>query len=169
MKESKQIKAAKENIKKAQMKWQSMTPRQRALAQPGGRMRTKPGIKGTGDYYRIIVRPKYEFITFRYHDVGDPGHVQRLSGKRSSGSWSTQAWLVAKSDAHREGKKLVPDSPGARKIIDTLKSPPVHVEADIFKAKDRPNIAEKDKPTKAQKHAQMTNIKKAQRANRMYA
>jgi len=156
--------AARENIKKAQQKWQGMTPRQHSLAQPEGRMRAKPGTKGEGDYYRIVVRDKDEFTTFRYHDVGDKGHIQRLAGKRSSGSWDTQSWLISKDDAHLDGDQLVPDTADARKLLATLGSKPRHVKGDVFEAKDRPNIPERAKPTAAQQRARMANIKKAQAA-----
>src|SRR5436309_875902 len=105
--------AAKKNIKKAQAKWQSMTHRQHALAQPEGRARKRPGAGG-GKFYRIQVRPKSEFVTFRTQDVGELGHLERLAGKRSSGSWDTQAWLIAKEDAHVHGNTLVIDHPKSR-------------------------------------------------------
>jgi hypothetical protein len=128
----KQIKAAKENIRKAQKEWRSMTPRQHARAQPEGRRRAKPGTKSEGDYYRIVVRPKEEFTTFRYHDVGRRGHIQRLAGKRGSGPWDTEAWLINKEDAHVEGGKLIPDSQDAKKLLKSLGSEPKHIKADIF-------------------------------------
>ena len=53
-----------------------------------GRKRARPGTKGEGDYFRIVLRPKEEFTTFRYHDVGEKGHILRLAGKRSSGMGS---------------------------------------------------------------------------------
>lgn len=162
----KQIKAARQNIKKAQAKWRSMSSRQRARAQPEGRRRSKPGTKGGGDYYRVIVRPKEQFVTFRNQDVGKPGGLQRLSGKRSSGSWSTQAWLISKSYAHVEGDTLVADAPGAKDLLKRLGSKPIHQRGDIFTARDRPNVPEKDKPTPAQKRARSRNIKKAQAARR---
>ena len=40
----------------------------------------------------------------------------------------------------------------------------MHVKADMFEAKPRPNVPEKDKPTEAQKKARKENIKKAQKA-----
>jgi len=86
----KQIEAAKENIKKAQKAWKEMSHRQHALAQPQGRKRAKVGEPGEGEYFRIIVRPGEEFTTFRYHDVGEKGHILRLAGKRESGSWATR-------------------------------------------------------------------------------
>lgn len=160
----KQIEAAKKNIKKAQERWASMTPRQHALSQPEGRARAKPGTVGSGDYFRIVVRPKDEFVTFRYHDIGEPGHLQRLGGKRQSGSWDTQAWLISKQDAHIEGDRLVPDSTDAKELLEKLGSEPKLIKGDVFEAKDRPNVPEYKKPTPAQQQARMENIKKAQAA-----
>jgi hypothetical protein len=161
-----QKEAAKENIKKAQQKWQAMTPREHALAQPEGRKRAKQGTKGEGDYFRIVLRPKEEFTTFRYQDVGEKGHILRLAGKRSSGSWDTQVWLISKNDAHMEGDTLVPDTEDAKRLIEALGSKPKYVKGDVFKAKDRPNVPESKKPTQAQQRARLENIKKAQQARR---
>jgi hypothetical protein len=163
---AKQREAAKENIKKAQKKWQEMTSREHSLAQPEGRKRAKPGTKGGGDFFRIVVRPKEEFTTFRYDDVGGPGHIMRLAGKRQSGSWDTQAWLISKQDAHLEKGMLIADTDDARELLAALGFKPVHVKADVFESKDRPNVPEEDKPTPAQKKAQMENIEKAQQARR---
>jgi|SRR5579862_55250 len=163
---SKQVQAAKSNIKKAQSEWRSMSSRQHALAQPQGRGRAKPGAKGGGDYYRIVVRDKSKFTTFRNQDVGKPGGLQRLAGRRSSGSWATVAWLVGKDKAHIEGGSLVADSSDAKDLLARLGSKPKHEKGDIFTAKDRPNVLEEDKPTAAQKRAQRQNIKKAQAARR---
>ena len=162
----KQNEAAKENIKKAQQRWQEMTPREHALAQPEGRKRAKPGTKGEGDYFRIVVRSKEEFTTFRYHDVGEKGHILRLAGKRNSGSWDTQTWLINKDDAHIEGDTLVADTDDARRLIETLGSKPKQVKGDVFEAKDRLNVPESKKPTEAQQRARLENIKKAQQARR---
>ena len=162
----KQRAAARENIKKAQEKWRSMSHRQRALAQPQGRERAKPGTTGEGDYFHIIVRPKGQFTSFRNQDVGEPGGLQRLSGRRSSGSWATHAWLISKKSAHMEGDELVADSQAAQDLLARLGSKPVHKKGDIFTTKDRRNVPEKEKPTSAQKKAQQENIKKAQAARR---
>lgn len=91
----KQREASRQNIKKAQEAWRSMSSRGRAIAQSEGRSRAKPGTTGEGEYYRVVVRPKEEFVTFRTHDVGRPGGIERLAGKRSSGSWDDQAWLIS--------------------------------------------------------------------------
>ncbi len=126
--------------------------------------RAKPGIKGTGDYYHVEVRPKGQFKSFRVQDVGDPGGLERVAGHRSSGSWATHAWLISKEKAHFDGVTLVADDKDAELLLASLGSQPVHIKGDIFKAKDRRNVPEKDKPTLAQKKAQAANIKKAQAA-----
>ncbi|MDH5431235.1 MAG: hypothetical protein OEW78_05050 [Nitrosopumilus sp.] len=59
---AKQTQASKKNVKKTQEKWQSMTSRQRALRQSEGRLRKKSGMGPNGEYYRIVVRPKSEFV-----------------------------------------------------------------------------------------------------------
>jgi hypothetical protein len=162
----KQKKAAKKNIKKAQKKWQSMTHRQRAIAQPEGRKRAKPGSKGEGKFYRITVRDKNQFSSFRTDDVGEKGGIERVAGHRKSGSWDTQAWLISKSMAKKVGDTLESKNEDVKKVLDQLGSKPKHVKGDIFEAKPRPNIPEEDKPTKAQRKAREENIKKAQKARR---
>jgi len=161
----KQKETAKENTKKAEM-----TPRERAAAaQPEEKKRAKPGTKGEGEYFRIAVRSKEQFTMFRYHDVGEKGHILRLAGKRSSGSWDTQVWLVSKDDAHIEGDTLVADTDDARSLIDALGSKPKHVKGDVFEAKDRPNVPESEKPTEAQQRARLENIKKARQTRRTHS
>jgi len=161
---TKQTQAAKQNIKKAQAVWQGMSSRAHAKAQPEGRKRAKPGATGEGHFYHIAVRPKEEFTTFRTHDVGKKGGIERVAGKRGSGSWNDQAWLISKELAHVEGDTLVPDSDDAREILETLGSKPEHVQGDRFAAKPRPNVPEQDKPSPPQRQAQQRNIKKAQAA-----
>jgi len=163
---AKQREAVKKNIKKAQMKWEGMDRRQHAKAQPEGRARARIGSKGEGEYYRIEVRDKDTFTTFRYHDVGSKGHLMRLSGKRPTGSWGTQAWLIEKGDAHLQGQTLVADSRDARELFSKLGSQPKHIQGDIFEAKDRRNVPEREKPTPAQKQARSANIRKAQQTRR---
>jgi len=89
-----------------------------------------------------------------------------VAGKRESGSWATVKWLVAKEDAHIEAGRLVPDTKDARDLFKKLGAQPVRLRGDRFKAKDRPNVPEKDKPTAAQKRACRENIKEAQAARR---
>ncbi|MDD5721122.1 MAG: hypothetical protein PHT16_01590 [Candidatus Pacebacteria bacterium] len=160
----KQQVAAKKNIKKAQAKWKSMTHRQHALAQPEGMARQKPGTTGKGKFFRIEVRPKSEFKTFRIQDVGRKGGLERLAGRRSSGSWDTVAWLVSKEDAKIRDRELIIKEAKAKSVLKNLRGPILRVKGDIFKAYPRANVPESSKPTLKQKIAQRTNIKKAQLA-----
>jgi hypothetical protein len=129
-----------------------------------GSRRKKPGSGGQGAYYHVEVREGGDFETFRTQDVGDAGHLQRVGGKRSSGSWATVKWLISKEDAHVENGKLVGDTKDAKDLIKKLGSQPVQVTGDRFKAKDHPDVPEKAKPTAAQTRARRQNIKKAQSA-----
>jgi hypothetical protein len=166
MASAKQIQAAKKNVKKAQEAWQGMSSRQHSLAQPEGRARQKPGTTGEGEFFHVEVRPKSQFVTFRTQDVGEKGGIERVAGKRESGSWDTQKWLISKEFAHIENEKLVADTEDARRVLEELGSEPVHLRGDRFKAKPRPNVPEREKPTEAQQKAQQENIKKAQAARR---
>lgn len=163
----KQSAAARSNIKKAQAKWKSMSHREHALAQPQGRARKKPGTTGNGRFYRVEVRPKSEFVTFRVQDVGEAGGLERLAGKRRSGSWDTVSWLVEKKDA-----KVMPNGQlhitgaKAKSVLRSITGHIYHVKGDIFKAHPEHNVPEAQKPTPAMRRAQKANIKKAQAAKR---
>ena len=63
-----------------------------------------------------------------------------------------------------ENGKLVGDTKDAKDLIKKLGTQPVHLTGDRFKAKDRPDVPEKSKPTAAQTRARRQNIKKAQTA-----
>ena len=126
--------------------------------------RQKPGSTGQGNYYHVEVRDGGDFETFRTQDVGDPGHVQRVSGKRASGSWATVKWLIGKEDAHVEGGKLVGDTRDAKDLLKKLRTKPVHIRGDRFESKPRRNVPERSKPTAAQTRARRQNVKKAQSA-----
>lgn len=164
MASKKQTIAARTNIKKAQKKWRSMTHRQHALAQPQGRIRKKPGMGGAGKFYHIEVRPKSEFASFRNQDVGHKGGLERLAGRRRSGSWDTVTWLVGKDLAHVERNgQLIIDDLKARTMLRQIHGNIFHKKGDIFRTHPR-NVPEKDKPTLAMRRAQRVNIKKAQAA-----
>jgi hypothetical protein len=73
-----------------------------------------------GGFYRVMVRPKNEFSSFRNHDIGKKGHIERVAGQKQDGSWDTQGWLISKQDAHVENGRLVPDTDDAREILRDL-------------------------------------------------
>lgn len=161
-----QASAAKKNIKKAQATWKGMTKRERTLAQPQGRGRKKPGTTGRGKFFRIEIRPKGDFTSFRVQDVGEKGGLERLAGRRSSGSWDTVSWLVSKDDARVKAGHLIITEPKARSVLKSISGHIYHVKGDVFRAHPRKNVPEAGKPTPAMKRAQKTNIKKAQAARR---
>lgn len=143
---------------------QRQTTKKNSRSKPQGSRRQKPGSGGQGNYYHVEVREGGDFETFRTQDVGDPGHLQRVSGKRASGSWATVKWLIGKEDAHVEDGKLVGDTKEAQDLIKKLRSRPVQIRGDRFEAKPRRNVPERSKPTTAQTRARRQNIKKAQAA-----
>ena len=126
--------------------------------------RKAPGSGGQGAYYHVEVRPGDDFVTFRTQDVGDPGHLQRVAGKREGGNWATVKWLIGKEDAHVEDGRLVGDTQEAKDLLRKLRSKPVQREGDVFESKPRRNVPERSKPTAAQRKARSQNIKKAQTA-----
>lgn len=93
--------------------------------------RAEPGSKG-GNFYRIELRPKEEFVRFRTQDVGKRGGLERLGGQRSDGSWDTQAWLVSKDYAHAENGVLVPDHEHAADLFKKLGGVPRRVKGNTF-------------------------------------
>ena len=150
--------AARKDIRKVDAK----NERSSSRSQSNGGERQKPGSGGTGKYYHVEVRDGSDFESFRTQDVGDPGHLQRVSGKRASGSWTTVKWLIGKEDAHVEDGKLVGDTRDARDLIRKLRTKPVHIRGDRFEAKSRRNVPERSKPTAAQTRARVQNSQKAQ-------
>ena len=129
--------------------------------------RKKPGTTGKGRFYRIEIRPKSQFVTFRIQDVGKKGGLERLAGKRTSGSWDTLTWLVEKKDAHVGSKgELVITGSKAKTVLKNIRGKITHLKGDVFKALPRRNVPESEKPTRAQRQAQIANIKKAQASRR---
>ena len=143
---------------------QRQTTNKKSTSKSQGSRRQKPGSGGQGNYYHIEVRDGGDFETFRTQDVGDPGHLQRVSGKRASGSWATVKWLIGKEDAHVEDGKLIGDTKDAKDLLKKLRTRPVKIRGDRFEAKPRRNVPERSKPTAAQTRARRQNVKKAQSA-----
>ena len=85
----------------------------------------------------------------RVQDVGLPGGVERVAGRRASGSWDTAKWLVEKTHAHVEDGRLVPDSAEAETLFASLGSAPIHVEGARFHAEPRSDLPESGKPPAA--------------------
>lgn len=60
----KQREAARENIKKAQAKWQSMSRRQHSLAQPQGKERARPGSTGGVSIIELLFDQEVNSLPF---------------------------------------------------------------------------------------------------------
>jgi hypothetical protein len=102
--------------------------------------RAQPGAKAEGDYYHVLVRAKGSYVGFRTQDVGDPGHIQRVAGKRADGTWETVKWLISKEDAHVERGRLVPDNEDAKELLASLGAGPRRIEGDRFAAQPVPEL-----------------------------
>jgi hypothetical protein len=127
--------------------------------------RKSPGSGGRGNYYHIELRRDDDFETFRTQDVGDPGHIQRVAGKKEGGSWATVKWLVGKDDAHIEDGRLVGDTQDAKDLLRRLRSRPVHLSGDRFEAKPRRSGASRSKAgTQKKTSGKSTKKSKSSRA-----
>jgi hypothetical protein len=102
-----------------------------------GRGRAKPGTRGGGEFFRIEVAPARRFVTFRYHDVGKKGGVERIAGQRPDGTWETAGWLISKDMAHVERGRLVSDTEDARKAFAEIGTVLRHTIGDRFVAANR--------------------------------
>jgi hypothetical protein len=109
----------------------------RSGRRPGPRGRAKPSVRGSGRFFRIEVAPARQFITFRYHDVGKKGGVERIAGRRQDGIWETAGWLIGKDMAHLERGRLAPDTAAARKVLAVIGAVPRHRAGDRFVANNR--------------------------------
>jgi len=87
---------------------------------PSPRKRAKPGSRGGGRFFHIEVRPAAQFAAFRVQDVGTRGGVERVAGRRVSGSWETAKWLVEKTHAHVEDR---PARCGQRRGQEAVRKP----------------------------------------------
>lgn len=143
----------------------SATGARRKAARPKARRRAKPRA-GRGKFFHIEVRPKSEFTEFRTQDVGSKGGIERVAGKRAGGTWSTQKWLIAKNQAHVEGRKLVGDSADARKVLALLGTQPTRTRADRFSAHDVAHARAGAKPATAPRRAGLPSISAPQKGRK---
>lgn len=146
--------AAKKNIKKAQAKGKSLSKSTHKKAQPKGPDRQRPGAGG-GRFYRIEIRPKTEFATFRTQDLGGPGHLERIGGKRKDGSWDTVTWLIAKGDAHVSGSNLIIDNPRVKSVLKQIAPPIVHQKGDVFTAKAKKDMPKRNRASSSRKKTKL--------------
>jgi len=59
----------------------------------------KPYIRKTGTYVRVrTYRGNPQPVKFRYDDIGESGHTQRIAGQLSNGKWITYGYIFKKID-----------------------------------------------------------------------
>jgi hypothetical protein len=85
-----------------------------------------------GSYYRIIVRPREDFKSFKSETPTINNTIQQINGKNAEGQWSTQSWLIHKDGAHIDSGKLVPDNKAVRRLLQVLDGHVVHIKDDVF-------------------------------------
>lgn len=83
-------------------------------------------------YFRIITRPRKQFVAFRTLDAGEPSSVQRLTGHRPTSARTNQTWLLSKEMAHVEKGRIIPDTLEAAELLATFGREPIHQSDDLF-------------------------------------
>jgi len=107
----------------------------------------KPGVEPTdddGEFYRIIVRPSEQFVDCRTLNVTPDSHIQIVTGKRTSGSWSTHAWLIHVDDAKVEDGRLKGVSKQAKNLLKGLRLAPSQINGIVFQAQEDKEFAYTD-------------------------
>jgi hypothetical protein len=118
---------------KSQKKQTKMVTKRNIKKVQGVTKRKSPGAGG-GKFYRVEIRPKGEFITFRTQDVGKKDGLERIAGKKASGGWDTATWLIEKNKAHVSHDKLVIDDPKVKTVLKQIRGPIMHKKGDVFTA-----------------------------------
>lgn len=111
-------------------------------------------------FYQVEVRPESQFTELRTYDVGES--TQRVAGKKRSGSWATQKWMISKSAAHVENGMLIADKPKVRQILTRL--PGRVVQRSRSTGRPQVIVPKRLSITPAQRRARQQNMRKAQRA-----
>lgn len=97
------------------------------------------GEKGTGNFYRVELLDADDFVTFRNHDVGGEGGLERVAAikKNDDGQeeWHTQAWLIEKNMAKDENGWLQPTHPDAKSLFDSFATKPRHIKGDMYRSR----------------------------------
>jgi len=67
----------------------------------------KGKIEKTGNYLRVGTWSGIKPVEYRYQDVGEKGHTQRLAGKLKSGKWITYGWIFKLRDIKNRRKSTM--------------------------------------------------------------
>ena len=146
---------------KARVRTKTVKPRAKSTT----RRRTKSAARRRG-FFHIEVQPKEAFVEFKTQDIGGEGGIERVTGKRAGGSWSTQEWLIAKDQAHVERGMLIGDTVDARRVLAMLGAEPRHIKADRFTIHGHTGLPEDVRPTLAPRRAGLTNVQAPQKGRK---
>lgn len=83
-------------------------------------------------YFRIIIRPRKQFVAFHTLETREPSSVQRLAGHRPASVRANQTWLLSKEIAHVEKGRIIPDTSEAVELLAAFAHEPVHQRDDLF-------------------------------------
>lgn len=86
-----------------------------------------------GTYYRIIMRPRSNFVSVRSETPTGLNKIQQINGKAPNGQWSTQSWLVRKDGARIENEVLIGDTKAIRSLLKALNGIVQRTKGDEFK------------------------------------
>lgn len=86
-----------------------------------------------GEYFRIIVRPRKKFLTFKSEPISSDGMLQQIHGQLPDKRWSTYAWLVNKQGAKAQEKTLVATTTSVTHLFRALNKKIIHVKDDTYK------------------------------------
>jgi hypothetical protein len=84
-------------------------------------------------YFRIIIRPRKQFVAFRTLGAEAPSSVQRLTNHQPMSIRPNQTWLLSKEIAHVEKGRIIPDTSEAVELLAAFGHQPVHQRDDLFK------------------------------------
>lgn len=105
-------------------------------------------------------------MEFRTQEIGTEGGIERISGKRAGGSWSTQEWVIAKDQAHVERGTLIGDTVDARRVLTLLGSEPRRIKADRFTIHGPSGMPAETRSTMPPRRAGLTNIQAPQKGRK---
>jgi len=89
-----------------------------------------------GTYFRINVRPRNQFVEFNSEYVDKDNGIQQIVGKKPTGEWLTQSWIIDKSAAHVKSGALIADTKSVSKLLMVLDGSIKHIEGDVFELTD---------------------------------
>jgi hypothetical protein len=121
-------------VKQAQKIWRNMTSDQHNTTPEGQGRTSQSEHESAGSFFRITVRPKEQYVSFRNYNVDGSSGLIRVAGRKRSGTWDTHAWLLSKDSAHQEDDYLLAETEEARNLFSGFSDYPTRVAGDEYEA-----------------------------------